>query len=256
MKQILLLFFTALLLIGCSKEEKKQDIDTALEEGVLFNSQMMLRSSVTTRPELDEEAIASLISNIEEEKQAAVTELTTTVTSTTNKTTTTKPITTTKSSVVTTTTTSIPVTTTNSTTVTTTSSASDEAFVYSSEALAILKLDNEKRASVGKGALVLDEALTKAASARAKELVTKFSHTRPNGQNYSSILSSFGVTSTVTSEIIAWGYKTPAEAVNGWMNSAVHKANILDSNNRGFTKVGIGYYNNNGTKYWVQIFAK
>ncbi|MBR3841310.1 MAG: CAP domain-containing protein [Erysipelotrichales bacterium] len=262
MKRFLLLFFTALLLISCSKEIQTNEA-IPLAEAELFNSQRLLKASITTRGELDEEAISSLISSAEIE----VPVITTTVTTTTTAVTTKKPNTTTK---ITTSTTSKPVTTTSKVTttpkVTTTTkptttstvvqTTTNSDFVYSSEALEILKLDNEKRSAVGKSALVLDEALTKAANARAKELVTKFSHTRPDGTNYSTILSSYGVTSKVHSEIIAWGYNSPKEAVEGWMNSSVHKANILDTNNRGFTKVGIGYYNNNGKKYWVQIFAK
>ena len=245
MKRLLILFFTALL-CSCSKETNE---NIPLSEAELFNTQRILKASITTRGEIDEESISSLISSIEKEK-IEVTEITAVTSTKPNTTTkvnsTNKPITTTTTSVVT----SKP----NTTTIQTTTATSD--FEYSNEALAILKLDNEKRAEVGKSALVLDESLTKAANARAKELVTKFSHTRPNGTNYSTILKDYGVTSKETSEIIAWGYNSPKDVVNGWMNSKVHKANILDSNNRGFTKVGIGYYNNGGKKYWVQIFGK
>ena len=238
MKRFLLLFFTALLLISCSKEDQKQEA-ISLAEAELFNSQKFLQASITTRGMLAEEDILLLIESIE--KETTVTTQTTKVDSTTKVSTTTKPITTAK------------VTTTTKPTTTTTIQTTSGDFSYSNEALDVFRLDNEKREAVGKSALVLDEALTKAANARAKELVTKFSHTRPNGTNYATILSSYG---KETSEIIAWGYNSPKDVVDGWMNSAVHKANILDSNNRGFTKVGIGYYNSNGKKYWVQIFAK
>ena len=253
MKRLLLLFFTALLLISCSKEDQKHET-IPIAEAELFNSQKLLQASITTRGEIDEETLVSLISSARVEES----QVTTTVTTTTNVTTK-KPNTTTKGTASTTkpiTTVPNVTTTTKPTTTITVQTTTSGDFIYSSEALEILKLDNEKRSAVGKSALVLDEALTKAANARAKELVTKFSHTRPNGTDYSTILSSFGVTSKVTSEIIAWGYNSPKDVVDGWMNSSVHKANILDTNNRGFTKVGIGYYNNNGTKYWVQIFGK
>ena len=41
--------------------------------------------------------------------------------------------------------------------------------------------------------------------------------------------------------------------MNGWMNSAGHRANIL---NEKFTSIGVGYYQNAaGTNYWTQLFT-
>ncbi|HCF82769.1 MAG TPA: serine protease, partial [Ruminococcaceae bacterium] len=50
-------------------------------------------------------------------------------------------------------------------------------------------------------------------------------------------------------ENIAYGYRTPAEVVEGWLNSPGHRANILTGS---FTHIGVGY-NENGN-YWVQLF--
>ena len=42
--------------------------------------------------------------------------------------------------------------------------------------------------------------------------------------------------------------------MNQWMNSAGHRANILNPN---FTAMGVGHYENaSGTDYWVQLFIR
>jgi uncharacterized protein YkwD len=58
----------------------------------------------------------------------------------------------------------------------------------------------------------------------------------------------------VSGENIAAGYATPASVMDGWMNSAGHKANILS----GAWEIGVGYYSGGGTYgvYWVQDFGK
>ncbi len=57
-------------------------------------------------------------------------------------------------------------------------------------------------------------------------------------------------------ENIAWGYFTPEDVMNGWMNSSGHRANILSSDN---WEIGVGYAAVNGsdyTRYWTQDFGK
>lgn len=195
--------------------------------------------------------------------------VTTTVTTTTRKTTTTskvttKPVTTTKPSttkpIVTTTPqtsqstliTTIPITTTAVSTTTTQSSPSQ----VTDMAKQIFEIVNQKRSAAGKSAYVLDEKLCEIANMRAKELVTKFSHTRPNGKKYSSALDEYSYSYKAVGENIAYGYSSASAVMNKWMSSAPHKANILDGNNVGYSRIGIGYYNNNGTKYYVQMFVK
>ena len=40
--------------------------------------------------------------------------------------------------------------------------------------------------------------------------------------------------------------------MTAWMNSAGHRANILNSS---FTKLGVGVYSYGGTLYWTQLFT-
>ena len=117
----------------------------------------------------------------------------------------------------------------------------------------IVNLVNEERAKAGLSALTLDAEITAAANVRAKEIKQSFSHTRPDGKNFSTALQEQGVTFRGSGENIAWGQKTPEEVMNGWMNSDGHRANILNKN---FKNIGIGHYQDeNGTNHWVQLFT-
>lgn len=116
----------------------------------------------------------------------------------------------------------------------------------------VVRLVNAERAKEGLAALQMDSSLNSAAQVRAKEIVTSFSHTRPNGSNCFTALSEAGIKYNGSGENIAYGQKTPAEVVNAWMNSAGHRANIMSSK---FTKIGIGCHNSNGTYYWSQFFT-
>lgn len=117
----------------------------------------------------------------------------------------------------------------------------------------VFKLVNEERKAQGLSELVLDETLCKAASVRAKESATSFSHTRPDGTPFSTVLKEYNVSYRRSGENIAYGQKSPAEVMKAWMNSSGHRANILGSS---FTNIGIGcYIAPNGTIYWSQLFT-
>ncbi len=115
----------------------------------------------------------------------------------------------------------------------------------------VAQLVNAERAKAGLSPVTLDATLSKAAQVRAKETVSYFSHTRPNGNTFSSAITEQGISFRGAGENIAYGQKTPQEVMNGWMNSAGHRANILNAN---FTKIGVGYYQQNGVNYWTQLF--
>lgn len=116
----------------------------------------------------------------------------------------------------------------------------------------VVTLVNEERAKQGLAALTVDAKAEAAAAVRAKEIMTSFSHTRPNGSSFGSALKEQGATYSTAGENIAWGQKTPQEVVTGWMNSSGHRANILGAN---YTKIGCGFYqSSDGTCYWSQLF--
>jgi uncharacterized protein YkwD len=54
-------------------------------------------------------------------------------------------------------------------------------------------------------------------------------------------------------ENVGWKYETPKAAVAEWMDSPIHKDNIL---NKDFTEIGVAVAKNEkGEPYWVQVFA-
>ncbi len=115
----------------------------------------------------------------------------------------------------------------------------------------VLTLVNEQRSQAGLGALSWDSNLASAANVRAKEIVSSFSHTRPDGSACFTAVVNDGSYMTL-GENIAYGYTSASSVMNGWMNSEGHRANIL---NGSFTKLGVSCYYENGTYYWVQIFG-
>jgi uncharacterized protein YkwD len=120
---------------------------------------------------------------------------------------------------------------------------------YASE---VLRLVNQERAKAGLSAFTTNSTLTAAANKRAQETVQSFSHTRPNGTSFSTVLQEYGVSYRAAGENIAYGQRSPQEVVTGWMNSPGHRANILNSS---FNKIGIGVYQSSGTIYWSQLFT-
>lgn len=129
-------------------------------------------------------------------------------------------------------------------------SADDELQKLTDE---VLKLVNEERAKAGLSALTTNTTLQKAANKRAEEIVSSFSHTRPDGKSTFTVLDEYKISYRAAGENIAYGQSTASEVMNGWMNSSGHRANILGSQ---FGKVGIGIYKaSNGVYYWTQLFT-
>ena len=117
----------------------------------------------------------------------------------------------------------------------------------------IVKLVNEERAKAGLSALELDTAISSAATIRANEITGLFSHTRPDGRTFSTVLTDNGIRFNGAGENIAWGQKSPEQVMNAWMNSEGHRANILNAK---YTKIGVGHYQSaSGTNYWAQLFT-
>ncbi|TAH65034.1 MAG: hypothetical protein EWM47_11620 [Anaerolineaceae bacterium] len=116
----------------------------------------------------------------------------------------------------------------------------------------VLRLVNIERSKAGLSALTTNATLKAAADKRAQETKVSFSHTRPNGSKFSTVLQEYGISYRTAGENIAYGQRSPQEVVNGWMNSPRHRANIL---NGSFGKIGIGVYQSGGVIYWSQLFT-
>lgn len=111
----------------------------------------------------------------------------------------------------------------------------------------VLRLTNIERAKEGIQPLKYNKTIQDAAMIRAKEISVKFSHERPNGTSYKTILG------CVNGENIAMGYGDAESVVEGWMNSSGHKVTMLDNR---YQYLGVGFYeSDNGNYYWVQDFS-
>ncbi len=109
-----------------------------------------------------------------------------------------------------------------------------------------LCLVNLERTQRGLRSLKANGRLAKAADGHSADMVRRnfFSHDAPGGSTMSTRIKAAGYLSGARSytfaENIAWGtgsYGTPISIVRSWMNSAGHKANIL---NRSFNEIGVG----------------
>lgn len=117
----------------------------------------------------------------------------------------------------------------------------------------VLDLVNKERAAYGLSALQADSKVQAAAKIRANEILKSFSHTRPDGRAFSTALNEAGATYSGAGENIAKGQRTPEEVVNAWMNSAGHRANILNSK---YKYLGVGCVKSGSSSYaWTQIFT-
>lgn len=117
----------------------------------------------------------------------------------------------------------------------------------------VIRLVNIERQNEGLAPLKADELVSQAAYKRAQEIKTTFDHTRPDGTSCFTVLKEYGISYRAAGENIAKGSPTPERVVDGWMNSAGHRANILNEN---FTTIGVGYYvDSTGTAHWAQLFT-
>ena len=84
-----------------------------------------------------------------------------------------------------------------------------------------------------------------------------FSHTEKNGSQPADRVTRAGYAWRLVGENIASGNRTPQDAVQAWLDSPGHCANIM---NPGFMEMGAAYAinpgNENRTPYWTQVFAK
>jgi uncharacterized protein YkwD len=136
------------------------------------------------------------------------------------------------------------------------SSVSQFATVLSS----VLALEtNDYRKTNAEQELIVSDLLTKAAQMKADDMAAKsyFSHTGPLGEKPWVWFERVGYKYSYAGENLAVDYTESSDVTQGWINSAKHKANLLNKN---FTELGIGIaegtYNGHPTTYVVQFFAK
>ena len=117
----------------------------------------------------------------------------------------------------------------------------------------VFDLINAKRVANGLAALKIDDELQNVARIKAQDMVDNnyFSHTSPVYGSPFDMIKNFGISYKTAGENIA-GNSSNSGAVNAWMNSSGHKANILNSS---FNYTGIGVVKSpKYGKIFVQMF--
>lgn len=120
----------------------------------------------------------------------------------------------------------------------------------------VLALVNQERAKNGLAALAWGSTCEGAANLRAREIMTSYSHTRPNGSSWST---SCPIPSTggKSGENLNAGNAavSPQTVVASWMASPDHRKNILDPDFK-YLSVGFVFDPNSAHKtYWSQYFT-
>jgi len=121
----------------------------------------------------------------------------------------------------------------------------------------VISLTNDERSKNGASALSVDSSLLNTtATIRAGEIITRFSHTRPDGRRqgtvYEDIGGSYNGRYTETGENIAAGHISSTAVVTAWLNSSDNRTNILNMLYTHFS-VSVGM-DRSGKLYWVQMF--
>lgn len=114
-------------------------------------------------------------------------------------------------------------------------------------------LINAQRTKAGLSALKIDSELQNVAREKAKDMVNNnyFSHTSPTYGSPFDMMKKFGISYKTAGENIA-GNSSNSGAVNAWMNSEGHRANILNGNYN-YTGIAVVSSPKYG-KIYVQMF--
>lgn len=136
-----------------------------------------------------------------------------------------------------------------------TSNVESENLELTEEEKEFLNLINANRKNSGISELKIDSKIQNIARLKAKDLNENnyFSHTSPKFGNIDNMLGSFEISYIASSENIA-GNKNLAGAVEAWMNSENHKANILNEKYE-YTGVSVVDSDTYG-KIFVQVFVQ
>ena len=134
-----------------------------------------------------------------------------------------------------------------------------------SPAETVLSAVNAARAKAGCQPLRMNARLTAAAKAHARAMAEQnfFGHAGKDGSKFSSRIKRQGYSYRTAAENIAAGHRTATQAVQGWLNSAGHRRNMLNCR---MTETGIAVVyqaddrpikgNSSPLRYyWVQVFA-
>ncbi|MCR4611164.1 MAG: hypothetical protein K5644_04620 [Lachnospiraceae bacterium] len=117
----------------------------------------------------------------------------------------------------------------------------------------VLDIVNREREANGLQPVTMDKGFMNSAQIRGVEIVSVFSHTRPDGSSCFTIFPKENQTSM--GENIAAGQRSAEKVMDAWMNSPGHRANIL---NGSYNAIGIACVyapDSSYGYYWVQCFG-
>jgi uncharacterized protein YkwD len=116
-------------------------------------------------------------------------------------------------------------------------------------------LTNDEREEAGCDAVATDERLRDSARGHSEDMAVNdyFDHTGQDGRSPFDRMADAGYPDPAA-ENIAYGYRTPADVMDGWMNSEGHRDNILNCD---LAAIGVGLaYDGDGRPYWTQNFGR
>ncbi len=131
-------------------------------------------------------------------------------------------------------------------------------FLASIQSAFLVDLANEDREKQGATKLVMNEKLIAAAQLKANDMAEKsyFAHVSPEGVTPWHWFEEAGYTYIYAGENLAVNFNRSEDVQEAWMNSPLHRANIL--NNR-YKEIGIataeGMYKGDKTTFVVQMFG-
>lgn len=110
---------------------------------------------------------------------------------------------------------------------------------------AMLDRINEYRLEEGLEEMWLDEYLCAIASYRGYEASLVWSHTRPDGRGYWTVLDDYGYGGGASGELLGYATGDGAAVVDKWMNSESHRTLLMGTS----STLGIGIYYAGGVIY-------
>jgi hypothetical protein len=91
----------------------------------------------------------------------------------------------------------------------------------------LILLLNEERAKENLPPLAYDVPLYACTALRVQEAIDSWSHTRPNGQDYRTVLDEGGLRYMACNEILCRGYSSPEEAAEMILSSSQYRSELL-----------------------------
>ena len=115
----------------------------------------------------------------------------------------------------------------------------------------VVRQTNLQRFKQGRHLLAVASPVQDGARIRVDEICERYSHTRPDGRACNTAIVPSFMINKIAGENIQARAESPSKAVENWMGSKGHKANILGN----YCYIGVGRRANVAETSWVQLFV-